>query len=82
MRYCRPWYRTLASVGTSALSLPEPRSLSPRRIPRHHGSLTLLQNVNILPDKFYLLWAQVTFKGTLGEFHNFWQHCTNYIMSI
>ena len=26
--------------------------------------------------------AQVTFKGTLGEFHNFWQHCTNYIMSI
>ena len=25
---------------------------------------------------------QVTFKGTLGEFHNFWQHCTNYIMSI
>ena len=26
--------------------------------------------------------AQVTFKGTLGEFHNFWQHCTNYNMSI
>ena len=27
-------------------------------------------------------WAQVTFKGTLGEFHNFWQHCTNYNVSI
>ena len=26
--------------------------------------------------------AQVTFKGTLGEFNNFWQHCTNYNMSI
>ena len=26
--------------------------------------------------------AQVTFKGTLGEFRNFWQYCTNYIMSI
>ena len=20
------------------------------------------------------IWAQVTFKGTLGDFHNFWQH--------
>ena len=26
--------------------------------------------------------AQVTFKGTLGEFHNFWHHCRNYNMSI
>jgi len=26
--------------------------------------------------------AQVTFKVTLGEFDNFWQHCKNYNSSI
>ena len=26
--------------------------------------------------------AQATFEGTLVELHNFWQHCTNNIMSI
>ena len=28
------------------------------------------------------IWGQVTFKGTLGEFNNLWQHCKNYNMSI
>ena len=45
------------------------------------NSRRILKESSLITDSLTEIMAQVTFKGTLDEFHNFWQHCTNY-MSI
>ena len=54
----------------------------------HNRVVNLLEFFVKLPSWWFLtkndkvILAQVTFKGTVGEFNNYWQHCKNDNTSI